>query len=181
MSQPLFSPYQYAPLPESGTWTRVLILHPGLFDDEISISVRQELVSNKCEYEALSYVWGNVEDSGSIIVDIESRLTVARNLLIALQYLRRPDQPRILWIDAICINQQDMDERSRQVTYMYEVYRHAKSVYVWLGLENENSDLGISHLDAIGSPLDLSEDAWRAIFALLNRPYFERLWIRQEV
>jgi ankyrin repeat protein len=83
-------------------------------------------------YEALSYTWGSPEITRSIEVD-GRRLGVTRNLYLALQHLRYQDQDRILWVDAICIDQSNLKERGHQVQQMGEMYKQADRVIFWLG------------------------------------------------
>lgn len=70
-------------------------------------------------------------------------MVVPRNVFFALQYLRHEGNTRTLWIDAICINQEDLDERSEQVVHMLQIYKNASRVIVWLGNEFEDSHLGM--------------------------------------
>lgn len=90
-------------------------------------------------YEALSYVWGTSVSSEKIIVN-EEEVTVTSNLLSALRHLRDSEATRTFWVDALCINQDDQDERSRQVRIMGDIYRNATVVFCWLG-EAVDSDV----------------------------------------
>ncbi|KAI3326824.1 ankyrin [Xylariaceae sp. AK1471] len=83
-------------------------------------------------YEALSYTWGFPENTDSIVVN-GRRLGVTMNLYLALQYLRFRDQDRILWVDAICIDQNNLKERGHQIQQMGEIYKQADRVIFWLG------------------------------------------------
>jgi hypothetical protein len=83
------------------------------------------------DFEALSYVWGDRTQTSEIIIDTYTKL-VSTNLEKALRSLRR-NAKRRLWVDALCINQNDDDERSSQVRIMADIYRDAKRVLVWLG------------------------------------------------
>jgi hypothetical protein len=85
------------------------------------------------EYEALSYVWGSGENKQKILIDGQ-QLSVTANLAEALEYLYNRDGPRKLWVDAICINQEDIPERSQQVGNMTEIYARARNAVVWIGL-----------------------------------------------
>ncbi|KAL5421551.1 hypothetical protein PMIN04_005513 [Paraphaeosphaeria minitans] len=89
-------------------------------------------------YECLSYVWGSVEDKQTIQVD-DAELAVTKNLDGALRRLRDPDLNRILWVDAVCINQYDLGERSNQVAIMAMIYAYANRVVLWLGEEADGS------------------------------------------
>lgn len=83
-------------------------------------------------YEALSYVWGTSASSQKIIVN-EEEVTVTSNLLAALRHLRDSRATRTVWVDALCINQDKQDEKSRQVRMMGDIYRNATVVFCWLG------------------------------------------------
>ncbi|OAG06464.1 HET-domain-containing protein [Paraphaeosphaeria sporulosa] len=89
-------------------------------------------------YECLSYVWGSVEEKQTIRVN-GAELAVTRNLCGALRRLRDPDLDRILWVDAVCINQDDLEERANQVQIMALIYAYASRVVVWLGEEADGS------------------------------------------
>lgn len=93
--------------------------------------------ANKIEYEALSYTWGDVKDlanRGEILLHGQEH-EITQNLESGLRHLRFKDKPRILWADAVCINQTDLDERVQQVSQMHQIYNPggASHVLVWLG------------------------------------------------
>lgn len=100
-------------------------------------------------YEALSYTWGSPELTHSISVDGDF-FPVAANLYRALERLRDAVLERILWIDAICINQADDAEKSQQVQAMSMVYAYASRVIVWLGDLGEQSEWDLAVLYANG-------------------------------
>ena len=161
---------------------------------------------NGMPYEALSYTWGTNEKPEQIILNGE-RLMVAKNLYSALQYLRFKNEDRILWIDAICIDQSHIAERNHQVGHMASIYSDAERVLFWLGEPTYQTDLLISsliRLQALASDtpnitrekahdsrwrilwnkLQFYEDSpllLRGLVLLLTRPWFERSWILQEV
>ncbi|KAM5354470.1 hypothetical protein ACJ41O_001117 [Fusarium nematophilum] len=160
------------------------------------------------QFEALSYAWGTEPPCDFIIVqgETDAKIEVRPNLLGALQQLRNTDSPRTLWIDAICINQDDYEERKVQVGWMATIYRSSYRVIVWLGPEENDSDIALSALREIGqqtallvdwsrtlspdatsttwylpqTPIPYSQDTWTAIGHLLDRPWFKRLWVVQE-
>ncbi|KAE9366521.1 hypothetical protein N431DRAFT_471571 [Stipitochalara longipes BDJ] len=90
---------------------------------------------NKLKYTALAYSWALNNMSYGIIVNGQS-FYVGENLFNALRNLRDWREPRVFWIDAICINMSDLTERSSQVRLMTEVYGSAEGVCVWLGVDN---------------------------------------------
>jgi hypothetical protein len=100
------------------------------------ISCQLKIVSllDKPDYEALSYVWGTPSDPEEIQLSGVTH-PVTKNLYQALTALRHDDKTRILWVDAVCIHQADLDERSAQVGMMDRVYAYASQVVVWLQRE----------------------------------------------
>lgn len=96
-------------------------------------------------YEALSYTWGGdpgAENAPTIFIN-DREVSVTHNLLNALKSLRPPDEDRMIWVDALCINQNDREEKGHRVGQMRQVYEHASSVLIWLGSgddEFETSD-----------------------------------------
>ncbi|KAL8692679.1 MAG: hypothetical protein Q9218_002352 [Villophora microphyllina] len=208
--------YQYTPLDSHAKTTRLVILLPASFDDDIRISLR---VVNPCEvhYEALSYTWGSTNDSVKIRVTEPPKLwrikrseslAVTQNLAMALRYLRSEHSTRDMWIDAICIDQQNLKERGQQVGMMGEIYAQATRVVIWLGPATDDSALAMATLGSLGSRVDVDwhqtrnvvpisdrdahwanpdielpydEKLWRSIVNFYRRPWFHRLWIWQEV
>lgn len=76
-------------------------------------------------------------------------MSASINLASALQYIRDKEEEVVLWADAICINQEDLDERSKQVQFvMDEVYKDAEEVLVWLGEESEDIDLAMNFMES---------------------------------
>ncbi|TVY22146.1 Heterokaryon incompatibility protein 6,OR allele [Lachnellula hyalina] len=94
-------------------------------------------------YEALSYCWGDPSEKIPIECNASGGLAITKNLHSALHCLRLSNQPRLIWADAICINQEDIEERSSQVRLMKDIYQRASSVVVWLGepIEVDGKDL----------------------------------------
>lgn len=89
-------------------------------------------ITTDIDYEALSYVWGNCKDRTPITINGRS-VTVSLNLEGILRRLRCCDKTRMLWIDQICINQDDKAEKSIQVSLMRMIYTRASSCLFWLG------------------------------------------------
>jgi hypothetical protein len=103
---------------------------------DIEVEVLLGSLDGPVEFEALSYTWGSPEDLVTISVQARPR-HVTQNLAAALRRLRLPDAGRLLWVDALCINQADESEKSLQVAQMRQVYtsERNKQVVVWLGDE----------------------------------------------
>ncbi|KAL2694762.1 hypothetical protein Neosp_001349 [[Neocosmospora] mangrovei] len=141
------------------------------------------------KYEALSYVRGSPEPVCAITVN-NHQVMINSNLHDALKYLRRAETSRILWVDQICINQQDAIEKSHQVARMGDIYRKATDVVIFLGpptapltffmdaLANKRLiDLQDEALNEPGSILQLAVEA---ICAFCSNPWWTRLWVQQE-
>ena len=180
-------PYQYTRIPEASDIIRLFRLLPN--DDE-KAEIRGEIFDYSLQesrkvthpYEALSYVWGSSETPQSIFIS-EGTLQVTPNLHAALLHLRDCGLPRILWIDAICINQADDQEKAYQIQSMAKIYGKASQVVVWLGDKADRSD---DALEAIRFG-EVSENGpnqgeiEKAINALLRRQWFRRMWVRQSI
>jgi hypothetical protein len=111
---------------------RLLRLLPGRSADPIRCTVHIVSLNDNPRYEALSYVWGDETDTRSISVNNQP-YSVTVNLEAALRGLRRHRGERIIWADAICINQDDNQEKNEQVPEMTRVYSQASRVLAWLG------------------------------------------------
>ena len=180
---------------------RLLQLSPGSDKDLIECKLEVvEFNEGKPQYEALSYKWGEPRGHGVKCNDDKMLLPVNVNLYFALQRFRLPDQPRLLWVDDICINQDDEEERGRQVQIFHRIYAEAKNVLIWLGAESEDSDVAMeffprmmNHLADKRSKMEVTDPdlpsgrnaAYKtpkmiALNNLLSRPWFMRVWTLQE-
>ncbi|KAM0414717.1 hypothetical protein ACHAPT_013434 [Fusarium lateritium] len=118
---------------------RVLRLEPGARCDSIICQlIPTDLDAVDNPFIATSYTWGSLQDPQQIQCN-GCAMTVQKNAFDLLTDLRLPDQPRTIWIDAICINQGDVSERSEQVQMMHMIYSRAQSVTIWLGRADEHS------------------------------------------
>jgi hypothetical protein len=125
--------YGDVPIDLSQNQIRLFDLHPGDWDDRIRGTLRVVSLDSSPVYQALSYTWGPKKGSRSLCMKRKSHLPCRRNLYTALRSLRSETNSLTLWIDAICIDQNDRKERSHQVCWMDRIYTQAESVLVWLG------------------------------------------------
>ncbi|CAK7235659.1 hypothetical protein SCUCBS95973_009342 [Sporothrix curviconia] len=185
--------YEYTPLNESLCEIRLLTLLPGEPDDALQGTLENHSLAPNAHpplFEALSYFWGNPP---AILIDAHP-LPIADNLNIALHHLRLRNAKRLLWIDAICINQQDIPERNWQVLAMDAVYSRADLVVVWLGPADAQTDAAMDLMGAVAAetlldpvalesaeaqayPEACPSDCYIDIECLLDRPWWRRLWI----
>ncbi|KFA68957.1 hypothetical protein S40285_06997 [Stachybotrys chlorohalonatus IBT 40285] len=179
---------------------RLLHLLPAESDEPISCNLTVVSLDDRPQYEALSYVWGKpVETSApKNIVNLEGMgVSVTPNLLLALHRLRLlPNEGlRTLWVDALCINQSDLDERSQQVSIMRDIYASAGHVLIWLGEGDDDTDAAFGWMAAFanlhGPPggegertnrINLMRENSSFFFSIADRyGWFSRIWILQEL
>ncbi|OJI85742.1 hypothetical protein ASPTUDRAFT_118842 [Aspergillus tubingensis CBS 134.48] len=178
---------------------RLLTIEPGKWTRAIQCTLRQTSLSSAGQYETLSYAWGDPAVTKTIIVD-KKPFQVTVNLASALRHLRR-DTPRTMWIDAICINQMDLEERASQVSFMRDIYQRSVSTVIWLGEGDERVKLPFrlarifrlrKREDRPWHPRNIfrlhkmigSEYCYRSLEFLttevLMRPWWTRAWVLQE-
>ncbi|KAK4505368.1 hypothetical protein PRZ48_003331 [Zasmidium cellare] len=130
--------YESLPLDPSTFSTRLLTILPGATDNAIKCRLRSTRINANTSYEALSYTWGDAHLCRNIIVNGQ-QFAVTTNLEQALRALRRCDRRRTIWVDAVCIDQSDLLEKSVYVRGMGYIYRLAKQVIIWLGPEGSHT------------------------------------------
>ena len=138
----------YTPLPPQAI--RTVKLHKGEGSGLIKCSLACEMLATGAQYEALSYVWGAEEVPQEIILNSQV-FKVTRNLEECLRHLRSSTSDRTLWIDALCINQSDIEEKTDQVKRMKDIYVKGMSTLVWLGPSADDSNAAMDEMEKIGS------------------------------
>lgn len=204
--RPLMSAHKYSPLLSSSA-IRILELFPGQRGMELAYSLHDEDLTQQPFYEALSYAWGDSKSKVTSRCNGIS-LDITTNLRDALVDLRWTDRPRFLWVDAICIDQGNLQERGQQVSIMRHIYASATRVVVWLGRDDDGEaakavrfmralarDLcttlpnGVADLRNMDDLYDLTANSavvhdgsvWLSIAWYFARAWFQRLWVFQEV
>jgi hypothetical protein len=181
-----------------GFTIRLVELEEGEPDEAISIRLLIAELDYAPQFEALSYVWG--DPTNRVPITCNGRpLDITVNLFSALKRARYDDRPRILWIDAICINQRNNTECSYHVSFMNKIYEKAKKVLVFMGIDEDGraedaKQLVKEHVErmkeyestrvmpVLGSsdPI-LLDDRWKSLATLFSSSWFERAWVLQEV
>jgi hypothetical protein len=210
------APYPYTPLEPTDNSIRLLHIQKGCGIDDIVCQLWESYPDQErgVAYKALSYTWGgsmHTREPGlpTVLVD-GCEIELTENLHSALRHIRCQDRDATLWVDAICINQQDPREKGHQVQHMGDVYAGAEEVLVWLGPSSANIDAllqSISWVDARATEAQAvgSKEDWRSLChrlmnqrppeigledlsemrqtveELLRRPWFTRVWVLQEV
>ncbi|KAI1270831.1 HET-domain-containing protein [Xylaria sp. FL0933] len=195
---------EYKPLPGDQS-IRMLVLEPGRENDSLKGTFDVIGIDSPDfgSHETLSYVWGTLAGDSRIFIHsggTEQAVTVTPNLYQALQRLRLSDRKRSIWVDQICIDQQNFRERSHQIQFMNRLYKHAGHVLVWLGPDKDGiarstfqsiielDNLFLDEKKAIDFHFaytrDLetqSRESWVHLDRLMELEWFTRGWIVQEI
>jgi len=170
--------YQHKRL-SKGKNIRVLTLDPAQkLDAPVHCSLREQcmegLEPGAGQYEALSYVWGSPTGDQPVICEGKT-LLVTPNCLEALRYLRYTNKTRVLFVDAICIDQNSDDEKIHQVQLMGDVYGFARQVILWLGAGDPVAETYMRRVSRIGNALTFERrflssgsSLIKAVFRLLH-------------
>ncbi|KAI8632749.1 hypothetical protein F5Y19DRAFT_328871 [Xylariaceae sp. FL1651] len=137
------SRYLYPRLDPGAPSIRLIDLFPGNPADPIICGLVEKRLTPSLSYKALSYAWKNEDASSDAHIRCNSKLMyISANLYAALRRLRSPHDPVLIWVDAICINQQDAAERAYQVSMMRNIYQYCSEVLIWLGECGPYDDIG---------------------------------------
>jgi hypothetical protein len=211
--------FRYKPLDLKTNEIRLLTVLPSQQNNprEIHCSLTHSSLSNPPQYHALSYAWqddalfspdSNPTSRSEIIIN-DDTFNVGQNLAAALKARQSHHFRSIpLWVDAICINQAENDERSGQILRMRDIYARASKVTVWLGPEGNDSEKAIQFIrlffekwreiergvESLSSRRRFFSEwfkeslisrkyslEWRAVHNLLRRAWWRRIWIVQEI
>lgn len=176
--------YRYLPLDAGADELRLLEILPSSEPARIAGRLIKASLNKSPVYDALSYTWGDPAVTTSIILDDDQNFHVSTNLERALQGLRLRDEIRTIWVDAVCIDQKNVVERSHHVSIMRTIYAKATLVRVWLDLEIDLQLPAFSKLSTFGSTADglgKHPDFWNPLEPLFSHPYWTRLWVQQEL
>jgi hypothetical protein len=175
----------------------------GQYQDCLQCKFEEAFLSDdtKPTYETISYVWGDASVRDVVFLQGQ-KLEVPASAVAALKRIRYRDKARIVWIDAICINQQDTDERNSQVSLMCDIYSHATTNLIWPGEEDGSSEEVLEMIQALFDEAQLETNdfvtwsesvrvngTWalsrvpsavklrkEPLFQFYSRPWFSRLW-----
>ncbi|KAK6607214.1 ankyrin repeat protein [Botrytis cinerea] len=181
--KPILGPFTHA--------TRLVILYPSNDPDSpLRCGICTDSLDNNPDYVALSYAWGK-DNPGEVwrVYGNGFYIHLMPNLHSALVHLREKTEPRVLWVDAICIDMLNFEERSFQITLMARLYSQAQEVIMWLGESRDNSETIASEAKAMGilnkeTSLDGNLtpywETWDSVDALFRRSLWCRAWMIQE-
>jgi len=128
--------YRSAPVPPGSRSIRVLDLEAHSKSEKLCGTLRVVRLSENPKFTTISYVWG----SGTSEISVNGHgLAITENCYNALTALRTQYGALTIWVDSICINQQDEAEKSDQIPLMEEIYAWAETVYIWFGNGSDHS------------------------------------------
>ncbi|KAL5364828.1 HET domain protein [Aspergillus floccosus] len=195
--------FTYSPLNPKDAEIRLLTILPEKNEQKpVKCTLQTVSLDNAPQFEALSYVWGDVVEKVGITVD-DIPFQVTTNLEAALKCLRLARKKRTMWVDFICIDQNNIKEKNTQLPLMGRIYKDATAVVAWLGPISPNMEQVMSMIkrresslagilqdvrqitrpwsqknrrDTIGSILD----AVQGFLDIVSAPYWSRVWTFQE-
>ncbi|KAI4947701.1 hypothetical protein J4E91_006523 [Alternaria rosae] len=195
------SPYESKALANN----EIRLLKISYIDGIIQLKSRRHVLAQDLDYDAISYVWGSAPATETVLYNGKP-LIITPTALEMLHYLhgyQRNTKKRRIWIDAICINQDDKKEKSNQISLMRDIYAWTTTVIVWMGPSTLETDVffagfpdvkkkskeWIAHYTIDPNCRDpvkeeLLCDAYvffEGLSQLLSGEWFRRLWTYQEI
>ncbi|KZL85142.1 heterokaryon incompatibility protein [Colletotrichum incanum] len=178
---------------------RLFVVQPGDIESEVQGDFIVVDLADKISYQCISYVWGDVLDTTNISVGGKI-FAVTTSLFSALRRIRSAQSPITLWADALCINQEDSEEKRLQVNMMFEIYSNCSNCFIWMGeIDEDREGLTLDTAQAAFNFIELvvaacPEDPWprglstpasrlsivQALCALMECPWWSRMWTLQE-
>jgi hypothetical protein len=187
--------FQYSPLNRESNEIRLITLKSGDVKEDIQCLLTQHSLNQAPAYEALSYAWGNSTEVMPISIN-GCMVHIRSNLYSALRHLRCQKNIRILWVDAVCIDQNDNTEKDHQVMIMKRIYECANQVIIWLDEATRGSGLALEKIkeaanfrkeELVSKTLQWARDeifgteAWIEFLNFFHREWWTRTWVIQEV
>lgn len=189
-------PHKYLPLDYVLDEIRLVTLWKAdNYTDPIQTSFSYKVLHDDTTYHCLSYTWGSEEANCPILLGHQT-YHIRKNLDSFLRAVRTPVNKVVIWVDAICIDQNNITERNRQLSRMLEIYQSSDCVVSWIGEADATSDMALDLIEELkycpairekeNGEWDVKNPAafprqLAALYRLLLRPYFRRVWIIQEL
>jgi hypothetical protein len=192
--------YESVPVETKHKQIRLLTLHRSSLSGYIECTLKAANLESSPEYEALSYTWGG--DATSIIKVNDLMIPISGELEQTLGLLQQKDSSRTLWIDAICINQENIPEKNEQVAFMRTIYQSASRTIVWLGSNRsetrttmdraeQDAEAAISLIEEWSDKMKASDhlaemapdhgELHNAFSTIVSKRWWQRIWVVQEV
>jgi hypothetical protein len=177
----------YRPLNQDDHEVRLVTILP---DENTGNPLRCDLKTVRFEqghsFQALSYAWGDAKPTVQLAIG-DDAVSISETLEEALKAVRHPKDPICLWVDAICINQQNVEERNHQVRLMRQIFTCASTVNIWLGERHDGTQDAFQALEVLAEGwtfTDILEDRndrvqlTKDVSAVFEYAWWQRLWVR---
>ncbi|KAL1607660.1 hypothetical protein SLS60_002595 [Paraconiothyrium brasiliense] len=179
------APYTYAHLNYSlGQEIRLCVLFSGRPTDDLDVDLVHVNIRNHPPYEAISYAWATQEGDDSLSQTVHCHggtIPVTKTCEAALKRLRLWGRSRYLWVDALCIDQNNVKERNHQVGFMGTIFSNASQVLIYLGPGSPATDRMLNYLKGDESDSDKRIVIHSVLDDFLDHRWFDRVWILQEI
>ncbi|KAF2745989.1 HET-domain-containing protein, partial [Sporormia fimetaria CBS 119925] len=167
--------YASLPLVNDNSSIRLLTVEPsGRFDAPLICQLGVAQLQPGLAFEALSYTWGDATSRTRLTVN-QNVLECTNELAKALRWLRTRTSRRTMWIDQLCINQNDGQEKEFQIPLMSKIYSSCSRTVIWIGEADSQSGY------ILGSLREEKYVDYADLSYLLSRSWFRRIWIVQEI
>lgn len=203
-----FEPYQYTQLETNQVRVMNIAVEPLTGFLVCHFDVR-DLASSQGAYIAISYCWGDPKPAHRVLCSNGQSLLVTESAAEIMKFVIPRNPTDFFWIDQLCINQADPVEKAAQVSVMGQIYSLTKQVVAWMGRGDRSSKRAIAFVRMLSGQIeDLEREGlqptraslkslpgrvrndvpqlkasrkWSALSHLLGNPWFERVWVMQEV
>ncbi|EME81178.1 uncharacterized protein MYCFIDRAFT_140675, partial [Pseudocercospora fijiensis CIRAD86] len=178
--------FTHTPLPHAAKYIRLLRARSRHDADVLVFELAEHPIDDLPPYTAISYAWGPDSERHKIVIN-EKYFDVRSNAREALQQTCRDDLEWYIWMDSICINQEDLEEKSAQVEMMADIYRAASLVYACIGPAEDDIEMLLEACSALDEARSYSfaihdiVAMCEAFANLAHRSYWGRMWIVQEI
>lgn len=194
--------YQYQTLADDEI--RLLYLDPGHSGEPLRASLQHVASAYLPNFETVSYCWGDITRSATIVIEHRT-LAIPKGTAEALLRFRDPKNVKILWIDAVCIHQDNARERSVHVAKMHTIYASGAKNLIWIGEDDGTVAKAIQDMRIVFEEMKKDTDDFRTfpmpgdanyyhhfgsglkttidltpLVRLCSRPWFGSLWVVQE-
>ncbi|KAH8671524.1 heterokaryon incompatibility protein-domain-containing protein [Xylariales sp. PMI_506] len=179
-------PYQYEPLPAAAS-TRIVEIQPSLDDPDAPLQcvIKAINVAEDPYYEAISYTWGGQLRTEKLMVNGGYEVSITRTIYDALHRFRQRLEVRRVWVDGICIDQDNDQDKGHQIPLMGLIFQRASRVLVWLGnesaIERDLREIDFYLRKSPSVDTEIPDDILSKCERLFLQPWFQRRWVVQEV
>ncbi|KAH6724865.1 heterokaryon incompatibility protein-domain-containing protein [Leptodontidium sp. MPI-SDFR-AT-0119] len=179
--------YQYEEMQSPGSIRLLKYAYMGNDREIVFNIVETPLDEAAGNFVAVSYYWGTADNDRKLSLGNGTYIAITETIELLLEHITLFTDTDSIWIDAICINQENNAEKSNQVSMMGEIYSNAKSVRVWLGKADGDVESNLwDYLQSLiqnsvqGIVLNKFDDRDQYLWPVFDAKWFSRIWVIQE-